>query len=171
MAPERYIEKENEMAGSASDRRLWGRLTRYFDSSPFDSVQVVGTGVKSHGLELYDRLAKARFTELPESVTEREFVWLETFHRERLAAEREERRMHFGALALVSVLFFLLLPTVVTQTTPMLPIDIVALLLFVLFVPYVFVYFGYENRVRAMTLGLLRLMEARALRAERGSGS
>ena len=143
-----------------------GGVPKYFDTSPFEGAQVAGAGAKSHRLELYERLAKGHFGQIPEDVTESELEWLEGYHRERLAAEREERRMHFGAFALVGVLFFLLFPAMIAQAFQMLALDLLALLLLVLLVPYVFVYFGYENRVRAMALGLFRLLEARALKAE-----
>jgi hypothetical protein len=143
-----------------------GGVPKYFDSSPFDGAQIAKAGAKSRRLELYDALSKAHFAQIPDEVTDGELAWLETFHRERLEAEREERRMHFGAFALVGVLFFLLFPALIAQAFQMLALDLLALLLLVLIVPYVFVYFGYENRVRAMALGLFRIMEARALRAE-----
>lgn len=137
----------------------------YFDSSPFDGARIAGTS-KSRRLELYETLAKTHFVEIPGDVTAADLAGLEAYHRERLIAEREERRMHFGALALVSVLFFILLPALIAQGFQMLALDLLALLLLALIVPYVFVYFGYENRVRAMALGLFRLMEARATREE-----
>ena len=38
-------------------------------------------------------------------------------------------------------------------------------LLLLLVAPYTFVYFGYENRVRAMSLGLLRVLDAISCRS------
>lgn len=142
-------------------------VPKYFDSSPYDGAQIAGYGgPKSQCLALYDELAKSHFVQVPETVTDAQLAWLEGFQHERVVAEREERRMHFGAFCLVSLLFFLLLPTMVT-TQFVLALALLEVLLLVLIVPYVFVYFGYENRVRAMTLGLFRLREAHALRAER----
>jgi hypothetical protein len=164
------------MADSPGSRSVMphppGGVPKYFDSSPFDGAQVARPGgPKSHRLELYDALAKGHFAELPEGASADDLAWLEGYHRERLDAEREERRMHFGAFCLVSVLFFLLLPALIAGAFQMLALDLLALLLLVLIVPYVFVYFGYENRVRAMALGLFRLMEARAVRAEKGAAT
>ncbi|MBI5545730.1 MAG: hypothetical protein HY901_17720 [Deltaproteobacteria bacterium] len=145
-------------------------IPKYFDGSPYDHAPIAGpAGPESKRLALYQQLAKAHFGEIPEAVTLEELTWLEAFHRERVIAEREERRMHFGAFALVGVLFFILLPSFVASQF-VLALALLEVLLLVLLVPYVFVYFGYENRVRAMTLGLFRLIEARAVRAERVAG-
>lgn len=141
-------------------------VPKYFDSSPYQGAPVAGAAGRSRALELYEALAPVHFVAIPAEISGEELAWLEAFHRERVLAEREERRMHFGAFALVSGLFFLLLPALVAQEFGFLALDLLALLLLVLIVPYVFVYFGYENRVRAMTLGLFRLVEARAKRAE-----
>src|SRR5512145_1695024 len=135
-------------------RHLLGGVPRYFDSSPFDDRAPEARALRSPWLECYAEFVKSRFVALPETATEEELAWLEGYHRARLDAEREERRMHFGAFALVGILFFLLLPALIAQAFQLLAFDIVALLLLVLLVPYAFVYFGYENRVRAMTVGL-----------------
>jgi len=68
--------------------------------------------------------------------------------------------MHFGALALAAALFFLLLPPVLAEEFRDLLLDSMALLLFLLLPPYLFVYFNYENRVRAMSEAHLRLLES-----------
>lgn len=145
-----------------------GGVPKYFDGSPYDEAIVSGKGKpKSRRLELYEQLAKAHFEEIADAVSADELAWLEAYHRERVQAEREERRMHFGAFFFVGVLFFILLPGFVAGPF-VLALGILELLLLGLIVAYVFVYFGYENRVRAMTVGLLRIVEARALRAEKG---
>jgi hypothetical protein len=147
-----------------------GGVPRYFDGSPFDDARIAGVDQeRSRRLALYDELAKDHFARMPREVGTEELAWLEGYQRERLEAEREERRMHFGAFALVSVLFFILLPTFVSSQF-VLALGLLELLLLALIVPYVFIYFGYENRVRAMTLGLLRLIEARAVREEQRAG-
>ncbi|MBQ4334420.1 MAG: hypothetical protein IJC63_03535, partial [Myxococcaceae bacterium] len=61
--------------------------------------------------------------------------------------------------------FFLLLPTLAAGKAS-LPVLLIALLLIGLLVPYTLVYFGYENRVRAMAIGRMRLWEARSRRRE-----
>jgi Flp pilus assembly protein TadB len=152
--------------GNATRHRQ-GARSGYFDSSPFENAQIAATDTKSRCLDLYEAFAQSRFEQLADDLTESELASLEEYHRARLDAEREERRMHLGAFALVSVLFFLLLPMLVAEAFQVLVLDAVALLLLALAVPYAFVYFDYENRVRAMALGLFRLMEARELRAER----
>jgi len=145
-----------------------GGVPKYFDGSPYDDAQIAkGGGARSKSLELYEALAKTHFADVPDEVTDAQLAWMEAYHHERVLAEREERRMHFGSFSLVSVLFFLLLPSMISPGQFALPLMALEALLLVLLVPYVFVYFGYENRVRAMTLGYFRLMEVRSLRADR----
>jgi Flp pilus assembly protein TadB len=142
-----------------------GGIPRYFDRSPYEKAEIAAPGEKSWRLTLYDELARSHFGVLPAELTRAQLEWLAAHVHLRLELEKEERRMHFGAFALVSVLFFLLLPPVVAGTS--LALALLELLLFALLVPYVFVYFGYENRVRAMALAQLRLVEALALRDEK----
>ncbi len=141
-----------------------------FRNSPFDALPDSSKGAApSRRLALYREHAKGHFAALPESLTLEEVEGLLELHRERLAAEREERRMHFGAFALVGLVLFILLPGLIESGFSNPPLSLLALLLIGLIVPYSVVYFGYENRVRAMTLGLLRLMEAQArLHEQRG---
>jgi hypothetical protein len=128
---------------------------RLFSSSPFDGVPGEG-----HAAKLYRALAQSRFAELPEGLTDEDAQLLERYLSVRLKLEREERRLHFGALALISLLFFLVLPAVLRDPGSI-ALDLLALLLLALVIPYVFVYFGYENRVRAMSTALLRLISRR----------
>lgn len=149
-----------------------GLLPAYFTASAFDGVPVAEPGKpKSRLLELYDRLLPGYFAELPPELDDADLAWLDGFLLSRLETEREERRMHFGAFALVSVLFFILLPQLMAMQFANLALDLLALLLLVLLVPYVFVYFGYENRVRALAVGHMRLVEARARRAQERAGA
>lgn len=120
-------------------------------SSVYDEPKAEGRAA-----ELYRALAASRFKELP-PLAAHEADLLERYLRARVELEREERRMHFGALALISLLFFLLLPTVLRDMGNV-ALDLIALLLLALVVPYVFVYFSYENRVRAMSAAYLRLI-------------
>ena len=140
---------------------------RYYDSSPFDGILIARPGgPKSRRLRLYEALSSTRFATLPEGMGPADLAWLEGYVKTRLKAEREERRLHFGAFALVAVLFFLVFPVLSLQGFPNLGLSLLALLLLMLLVPYVVVYFNYENRVRAMTLGHLRLIEAQAVADE-----
>jgi hypothetical protein len=128
---------------------------RYFDNSPY-AVPDRGGRV----LELYRALSAVRFAQLPQGLSREEMRGLDRYLLARLDLEREERRMHFGALALAAALFFLLLQQVLAGGLRDLLLDAMALLLFLLLPPYLFVYFNYENRVRAMSEAHLRLLEA-----------
>jgi hypothetical protein len=144
------------------------RIAKYFAGSPFEGAQIAAAeGPKSKRLALFDELRAQRFASVPAGLSREDLQWLAEFQLHRLEAEREERRMHFGALVLVTVLFFLVFPQLIAQQFANLGLSLVALLLLVLIVPYVLVYFGYENRVRAMALEHLRLLEAIALSDER----
>lgn len=141
-------------------------LPSYCARSAFHDVALAEPGQdKSRLLALYDALAASEFTQIPEDLSDADLAWLDGFLALRLETEREERRMHFGAFALVGVLFFIILPTLAAGRAP-LALLLIALLLIGLLVPYTLVYFGYENRVRAMAVGRMRLWEARARRAE-----
>jgi hypothetical protein len=118
-------------------------------SSVYDSAE-------GRAAELYRRSFRA----LPADLAPDDLRLLERYAKARLKLEMEERRMHFGALALVSVLFFILLPHLLAGEFRNLALDALALLLLALIVPYVFVYFSYENRVREMARLYLRLLEA-----------
>src|SRR5438445_12809645 len=112
---------------------------RYFDSSPY---AVPDGGGRT--LELYRALAAGRFAPLPQGLSREKARALDRYLLARLDLEREERRMHFGALALAAALFFLLLPPVLAGQFRDLLLDSMALLLFLLLPPYLFVYFNYE---------------------------
>jgi len=139
------------------------RGLRYFEESPFDKAKVDG-GEKSRALQLYEQLAPGGFASIPDELCDADVESLERQLALRLDIEREERRMHFGAFALVCLLFFLVFTPMVLAGFASVPLALLLLLLLALLVPYVFVYFGYENRVRAMSLGRLRLLEARLRR-------
>jgi hypothetical protein len=143
-------------------------IPAYFMASAFDGLTLSSPDQpKSHVLELYEQLSPTFFASIPAETSAEELEALERLYTIRLETEREERRMHFGAFALVSLLFFILLPQLVAMEMTNIGLDLLALLLMVLIVPYVFVYFGYENRVRAMAIGAMRLAEARNIRAQR----
>jgi hypothetical protein len=159
------------MGDSARARSVQGHppslIPQWLAGSAFDGAVLDPPGVeKSRLLALYDHLSPSHFAQIPDSLSDQDLSWLDQFHLARLDIEREERRMHFGALALVTVMLFLLLPTLISGGFSNLSMDLLALLLLALAGPYVMVYFGYENRVRAMGLGHLRLLEAMARRAQ-----
>jgi len=142
-------------------------IPKYFYASAFDGAQIAAPGKeKSRRLRLYERLSETHFAELPAELSLEDLRSLDAQLLARLDLEREERRMHFGSLALSSVLFFLVLPHLASAREPSLALGLLALLLLGLVAPYVLVYFGYENRVRAMGLAHLRLLEAIAAREE-----
>ncbi len=143
-----------------------GWLPDYCSRSAFAQVALNEDGHdKSRLLALYDELAAAEFSKIPEELTDEELAWLDGFHALKHETEKEERRMHFGAFALVGLLLFLLMPSLASGHAP-LAILLLALMLIVLLVPYTLVYFGYENRVRSMAIGRMRIWEARRRRAE-----
>ena len=68
--------------------------------------------------------------------------------------------MHFGAFALVTVLFFLLLPIILEGGEFVKPLLLIEGLLFFLMVPYVFYYAWYENRLRKLEEFYFVILEA-----------
>ncbi len=134
--------------------KLFHGMPGYIANSIFD--EPAGSG---RAAELYLALARSRFASLPGELSTADLRMLERYLFARLELEREERRMHFGALALLSLLFFVLLPHLISGEFQSVALDLLALLLLTLIVPYIFVYFGYENRVRAMGAARLRALE------------
>lgn len=148
-----------------------GWLPDYCARSAFAQVALNEDGHgKSRLLTIYDQLAAEEFSRIPSDLTDKELAWLDGFHALKHEAEKEERRMHFGAFALVGLLLFILMPTLAAGQAP-LALLLLALMLIVLLVPYTLVYFGYENRVRAMAIGRMRIWEARQRRAEAAAQS
>ena len=76
--------------------------------------------------------------------------------------------MHFGAFALVGLAFIILFPALLTATEHFLPLLGVEGLLFILLVPYTFVYRKYEEGVRRMMKESVLIENARRLLAEKG---
>ncbi len=118
--------------------------------------------VKSRLLAEYERAAAGGFTEL-DSFNDRELLRLQRLHDKHLDYYREERRMHFGAFALVGLAFIILFPALLTVEQSFLALAGVETLLFVLLVPYVFVYRRYEEGVRRMMKESLVIENAREL--------
>ena len=69
--------------------------------------------------------------------------------------------MHFGAFALVSILFFIILPQALDGGEYSLPFMLLGGLLFLLMVPYIFYYAWYENRLRRMEDYYFLILEAK----------
>jgi len=153
------------MADAARKVMPHPRTLRYFEESTFDRAKV-DDGTKSRALRLYEELAPSFFERIPDDLSDAELDALASQLEVRHDIEREERRMHFGAFALVCVLFMMIFVPLVQGGFDSLAMDALLVLLLALLVPYVFVYFGYENRVRAMGLARLRILEAKQRRAE-----
>ena len=115
----------------------------------------------------YERLRRSGFEGLSKLSVD-DLDWLQRIHDKHLDFFREERRMHFGAFALVGLAFVVLLgPTVsLAETVFFLPLAGAEALLFVLLVPYTFVYRRYEEGVRRMMRESVRLEDARRARGE-----
>jgi len=118
----------------------------------------------------YERLSAEGFSGL-ERFSDRDLDWLQRIHDKHLAFYEEERRMHFGAFALVGLALVVLLPAMLTIEEHFLPLAAVEALLLLLLVPYTFVYRRYEEGVRRMMRESVLLENARRLRVEAGSGS
>lgn len=124
--------------------------------------------VKAELLAAYEKLCTDGFADLDRFSAD-ELDDLLRIHDRRLDYYREERRMHFGAFALVGLALVVLLPAVLTLTDTdfFIPLAAIELLLLVLLVPYTFVYRKYEEDVRRMMREAFLLDNARRLRRER----
>jgi len=123
---------------------------------------------RSRLLERYERLAREGFEDLDE-LSDEELAWLRRIHDRYLDYYREERRMHFGAFALVGLALVILLPAVLSLEDYFLPLVAVEALLLVLLVPYTFVYWRYEEGVRRKMREAVQLADAQRLRAEQSA--
>lgn len=116
-------------------------------------------------LAAYYRLVDEGFSNLAR-FSEEELAWLQKIHDKHLDFYREERRMHFGAFALVSLAVIIILPAVLTIEEYFLPLAGVLALLLVLLAPYTFVYWRYEEGVRKKMRESMILENARRARDE-----
>jgi hypothetical protein len=118
----------------------------------------------------YEELKKRGFDGL-ERFSAEELDWLQRIHDKHLDYYREERRMHFGAFALVGLAFVVLLGPLVSlvETDFFIPLLAAEALLLALLVPYTFVYRRYEEGVRRMMRESVVLESARRHRAETGA--
>ena len=124
---------------------------------------------KSRLLEAYEKLATSGFKTDLASFSGDELDWLQRIHDKYLDFYKEERRMHFGAFALVGLALVILLPAMLTLGDYFLPLAAIEALLLVLLVPYTFVYRKYEEGVRRMMRESVLLENARKLRTESGA--
>ncbi|MFO8073892.1 MAG: hypothetical protein R6V85_18680 [Polyangia bacterium] len=121
---------------------------------------------KARCVEIYERLLAEGFEGLAE-VEEDDLESIAGLHALRLEHFEEERRMHFGAFALVGLSLILLLPSVLTIEEYFLPLSAVAALLLILLVPYVFVYRKYEQGVRRAMRESFLIENERLLRRQK----
>jgi len=110
-------------------------------------------------MEFYTTHLKDKFRSV-DHLDEKDLRWLLTVHDKKVEYFKEERKMHFGAFALVTVLFFLLLPVILSEGEFTRPLLLIEGLLFFLMVPYVFYYAWYENRLRKLEEFYFVILEA-----------
>ena len=110
-------------------------------------------------MEFYATHLKDKFRSV-DHLHEKDLEWLLTVHDKKVEYFKEERKMHFGAFALVTVLFFLLLPVILAGGEFVKPLLLIEGLLFFLMVPYVFYYAWYENRLRKLEEFYFVILEA-----------
>lgn len=101
--------------------------------------------------------------------TAEELDWLQRIHDKQLGFYKEERRMHFGAFALVGLALIVLLPWVLTLEEYFLPLAAIEALLLILLVPYTFVYRRYEEGVRRMMRESVLIEDERRRRTPRAA--
>jgi hypothetical protein len=134
-----------------------GRLFKEGEPSP-----------KSRLYEEFERLAADGYRDLG-SVTPDDLEWIQRIHDKHLDFYKEERRMHFGAFALVGLALMIILPSVlrIEDLVYGWPVLGVFVLLVVLLAPYTYVYYKYEEGVRRMMRESVILENARRLAKER----
>jgi hypothetical protein len=110
-------------------------------------------------LDFYERHLKEKFKNI-EELSEEELSWLLRVHDKKIEYFKEERKMHFGAFALVTLLFFIILPQALSGSEYSFPLMLLEGLLLILIVPYVFYYAWYENRLRKIESFYFDILEA-----------
>jgi hypothetical protein len=98
----------------------------------------------------YEELAGKGFAQMDDSLSPEDLIWIQKIHDKYLEFYKEERRMHFGAFALTGLAFIILFPALLSAEEHFLPLVGVEALLFLLLVPYLFVYRRFEEGVRRM---------------------
>jgi hypothetical protein len=109
-------------------------------------------------MELYETHLKADFTAIGALSTD-ELSLLLSVHEKKVEYFKEERKMHFLAFMLVTLLFFIILPRTFEEQYR-LGFVLLEALLFVLMVPYIFYYAWYENRLRKLEALYFVIFEA-----------
>ena len=99
-------------------------------------------------MEIYETHLKNDFTTIG-GLTKDELSFILAVHEKKVDYFKEERKMHFFAFMLVTLLFFIILPRTFEEQFR-LGFVLLEGLLFVLMVPYVFYYAWYENRLRKL---------------------
>jgi hypothetical protein len=116
-------------------------------------------------LALYDAYLKKGFTGL-DALTRQDLSVLLSVHEKKVEYFKEERKMHFFAFMLVTLLFFIILPRTFEEEFRV-AFMLLESLLFVLMVPYIFYYAWYENRLRRLERLYFVLFEAVILRGNK----
>jgi hypothetical protein len=109
-------------------------------------------------MELYETHLKSNFTGI-DTLSKDELAFLLAVHEKKVDYFKEERKMHFLAFMLVTLLFFIILPRTF-EDQYRLAFVLVEALLFVLMVPYIFYYAWYENRLRKIEVLYFVIFEA-----------
>ncbi len=111
-------------------------------------------------MEFYETQLKGGFTGI-DTLSAGELSFLLTVHEKKVDYFKEERKMHFLAFMLVTLLFFIILPRTF-EDQYRLAFVLVEALLFVLMVPYIFYYAWYENRLRKLEALYFVILEGAA---------
>lgn len=111
-------------------------------------------------LEFYETHLKGNFGAIG-GLAGDELSFLLAVHEKKVDYFKEERKMHFLAFMLVTLLFFIILPRTFEDHFR-LGFVLLEALLFVLMVPYVFYYAWYENRLRKLEALYFVIFEAAA---------
>ena len=97
-------------------------------------------------MEIYNSHLKRDFKGI-DALSKQDLSFLLAVHEKKVDYFKEERKMHFFAFMLVTLLFFIILPQTFAGQYRVAFMFLEALL-FVLMVPYIFYYAWYENRLR-----------------------
>lgn len=103
--------------------------------------------IKSSLLSSYEDLCKKGFNDL-DDFSEEDLNWFMHIHNRYLNFYMEERRMHFGAMALVAFVMVILIFPALSLEKYFNILGVVVLLLSILLAAYLVVYRRYEEGVR-----------------------
>ena len=109
-------------------------------------------------MELYETHLKGNFAGV-DTLSADELKFLLAVHDKKVEYFKEERKMHFLAFMLVTLLFFIILP-LTFEDQYRLAFVLLEALLFLLMVPYIFYYAWYENRLRKLEALYFVILEA-----------